>query len=137
MQRLHCIRAAGMGLTSFVLLFFPSTGKAQDKKGDEVQFETADKVEIHGTFVPSAKGGKAPCVILLHKYGMNRQQKGMDELTQVLSKEYAVLSFDFRGHGDSTTVTLMNFWRVPQNSSMIKNAPKMGNKISYKDFPKD
>jgi hypothetical protein len=69
---------------------------------------------------------------LLHKYGGNRQQKGWDELAQALSKEFSVLSFDFRGHGDSTTVN-QAFWVGSNNT--IKNAARKPNKISYKDFP--
>jgi hypothetical protein len=68
----------------------------------------------------------------LHKFGGNRQQKGWDELAQALSKEFSVLSFDFRGHGDSTTVN-PSFW-VGSNAQLIKNAAKKPGKISYKDF---
>jgi hypothetical protein len=53
-------------------------------------------------------------------------------LAQALSKDFAVLSFDFRGHGDSTTVNPA-FWVGSNNT--IKNAAKKPNKISYKDFP--
>ncbi len=101
-------------------------------RADEVQFDTADKVELKGTFYPGTK--KSPCVILLHKLGGNRQQKGWDDLAQALNKaNYAVLSFDFRGHGDSTTVGA-GFWRDRHNL-MLKGAGRMAGKISYKDFP--
>ncbi len=114
-----------------VLAAVPSV-RAQDKKGEEVQFETADKVEIRGTFYASSKP-KAPCVVLLHNVGGNRQQEGWDKLAQALSKDFAVLSFDFRGHGDSTSVD-PTFWKVGANT-MIKGAAKTPSKISYKDFP--
>ncbi len=101
-------------------------------RADEVQFDTADKVELKGTFYPGTK--KSPCVILLHKLGGNRQQKGWDDLAQALNKAgYAVLSFDFRGHGDSTSVGA-RFWRDRHNL-MLKGASRMASKISYKDFP--
>jgi len=101
-------------------------------RADEVQFDTADKVELKGTFYPGTK--KSPCVILLHKLGGNRQQKGWEDLAQALNKkDYAVLSFDFRGHGDSTSVGA-GFWRDRHNI-MIKGAGRMAAKISYKDFP--
>ncbi len=104
----------------------------QDKKGEDVQFMTADKVEIRGTFYPAAKT-KAPCAILLHNIGGNRRQEGWDKLAQVLSKDFAVLTFDFRGHGDSTNVDPL-FWKSSTNM-MIRGANKMPSKISYKDFP--
>jgi predicted alpha/beta hydrolase len=100
-------------------------------RADEVQFDTADKVELKGTFYPGSK--KSACVILLHKLGGNRQQKGWDDLAQALNKaDYAVLSFDFRGHGDSTTVGA-GFWRG--HNQTLKGASRMATKISYKDFP--
>jgi hypothetical protein len=100
-------------------------------RADEVQFDTADKVELKGTFYPGTK--KSACIILLHKLGGNRQQKGWDELAQALNKaDYAVLSFDFRGHGDSTTVGA-GFWRG--HNLMLKGSGRMATKISYKDFP--
>ena len=39
------------------------------KQSKRVHFETVDQVELSGTFWPSTKGRKAPCVILLHKLG--------------------------------------------------------------------
>jgi pimeloyl-ACP methyl ester carboxylesterase len=99
---------------------------------DDVRFETADKAELHGTFYPSNKA-KAPCVILLHKWGGNRNDAGWKELAQVLQKEYAVLSFDFRGHGDSVEVS-PEFWRSAANS-IIRGAARLPQKISHKDFP--
>ena len=106
----------------------PSMGRAQ--KSEEVQFGTADKVEP-GTFY-SAGRAKAACVILLHKYGGNRQQNGWDQLATELQKDYAVLSFDFRGHGDSTNVN-PDFWHCP-NNQLIKGSGRQPAKISYKDF---
>jgi pimeloyl-ACP methyl ester carboxylesterase len=104
---------------------------ARAQKSEEVQFETFDKVELRGTFYASTKP-KAPCVILLHKIGGNRQQNGWDNLAQELQKEFAVLSFDFRGHGDSTGVG-PEFWRN-QSNFLIKGAGR-SQKISFKDFP--
>ena len=125
------VRALSGASAVLVLLFVPAAGWAQ-KGGEDVQFDTVDKVELHGTFYAASKN-KAPCVILLHKYGGNRQQKGWDELAQALSKDFAVLSFDVRGHGESTTVDPNAFW-VGSNATMIKNAAKKPSKISYKDF---
>jgi pimeloyl-ACP methyl ester carboxylesterase len=115
-----------VSIIATALLMNPSPGWSE-----EVQFDTADKVELHGTFFPSSKA-KAPCVILLHGLKGNRDQNGWKELAQVLSKDFAVLSFDFRGHGDSTNVDSM-FWNGSNN--MIKGAARKPNKITHKDFP--
>lgn len=128
MQRLSLGGAALKGVATLILALAPAAARA-----DEVQFETADKVELKGTFYPGSK--KSACVIMLHKLGGNRQQKGWEELAQALNKAgYAVLGFDFRGHGDSTSVGPI-FWRSGVHNSMIKGASKMPTKISYKDFP--
>jgi pimeloyl-ACP methyl ester carboxylesterase len=119
-----------MAIVSVGAALAPAAARAQ--KSEEVQFDTTDKVELHGTFYPSMKS-KAPCVILLHKLGGNRDEHGWDQLAQVLQKDYAVLRFDFRGHGDSTNVE-PGFWRFP-NNALIKGAARMPQKISYKDFP--
>ena len=113
-------------------LLSPSYVCAQ-KASEEVQFDTADKVEIHGTFYAPAKP-KSPCVLLLHKLGGSRDESGWNRLAQVLQKDYAVLRFDFRGHGDSTNVG-PEFWRFYPSNALIKGAVRMPPKISYKDFP--
>ena len=130
MARLSCRGWVWMAIVSVGAALAPAAARAQ--KSEEVQFDTTDKVELHGTFYPSMKS-KAPCVILLHKLGGNRDEHGWDQLAQVLQKDYAVLRFDFRGHGDSTNVE-PGFWRFP-NNALIKGAARMPQKISYKDFP--
>jgi predicted esterase len=133
MPRLLSPRAVRCCLAALVLVGLPAAAGAQNKKsGEEVQFESFDKVELHGTFYASEKA-KAPCVLLLHNYGGNRQEKGIEELAQALTKDYAVLTFDFRGHGESTKVDTM-FWANPTNG-LIKGAPKRPSKINFADFP--
>jgi hypothetical protein len=120
-------------LAGLTLIFGPAPGRAADKS-EEVQFETADFVELRGTFYASQKP-KAPCVILLHKFGGKRIDKGWDDLATSLQKDYAVLSFDFRGHGDSTNISnTQKFWRVSANNQLIRGAALTKSKISYKDF---
>lgn len=129
MQRLALVRPV-LGLLA-ALTWFMAPGMASAQ--EEVQFETADKVELHGTFYAGGKA-KAPCVILLHKTGGSRDAKGWKDLAQALNKDFAVLAFDFRGHGESTSVDVNSFWSAP-NNSLIKGAAKKPGKISYKDFP--
>jgi len=98
-----------------------------------VQFTTFDKVELHGSFYSSPNGKEAPCVILLTKFGSDREKANWKELAESLRPDYAVLSFDFRGHGESTDVS-PQFWQVP-NNFIIKGAGRMPTHINFKDFP--
>src|SRR5437879_3525330 len=78
---------------------------------DEVKFDSFDGVELHGTFYPASGGTKSPCVLLIHKIGGNRNQAGWEDLAVYLQKkDFAVLSFDLRGHGESLTVNPNLFW---------------------------
>jgi len=86
--------------------------QVQAQKMDRVKFETYDGVELHGTFYPSNKGQKAVTVLLLHKINGKSAQDGWDRLAKALQKEdFAVLSFDFRGHGDSTNIAQPKVFR--------------------------
>ena len=68
-----------------------------------VKFESADKVEIIGTFYESPKAD-APAVLLLHQWMQNRQS--YDALAKRLqAKNFGVLAIDGRGFGDSTKTT--------------------------------
>src|SRR6516165_7794699 len=90
-------------LATLVSVFSPAPGCAAEP--ERVRFETVDYVTIQGTYYPSDKGKRAPCAILLHPIGENSQMEGWDDLAKTLQKKgIAVLTFDFRGHGDSTSV---------------------------------
>jgi pimeloyl-ACP methyl ester carboxylesterase len=123
--------------------WLPRAQAADDKKPaaeEKVKFETADFVELKGTFYPSEKAKKAPSVILIHKIGGNSQEEGWDSLAQELQKKgFAVLAFDFRGHGNSTTIrNPIRFWSQRINQQMVRGfnpgsrQPK--DTISFKDF---
>ncbi|HXG13000.1 MAG TPA: hypothetical protein VNK04_24800 [Gemmataceae bacterium] len=78
---------------------------AQPAKPEPVSFKTKDQVEIQGRFYPSSRGRDAHCVLLLHAIHGDTKQSGWDTLaTELQKEEFAVLTFDFRGHGDSKTV---------------------------------
>lgn len=102
---------------------------------ERVRFTTADQAEIHGTFYGSNKGQKAPCVILLHNPGLDSQQTGWGDLAKKLQeKDFAVLTFDFRGHGDSVNVG-QNFYTIERTNQSFKSFRRSKkNQISYKDF---
>jgi hypothetical protein len=108
--------------------------------GEEVKFDSADGVELHGTYYPSTKGKKAFTVLLLHAVDPKASSKSdaYNKLAEKLQEAgHAVLAFDFRGHGDSTAIT-KDFWRHPVNQRYVSgfnpNPDKMKESILEKDF---
>jgi hypothetical protein len=116
-----------------------SSPQAHAQKVEREKFETCDGVELHGTFYPSAKGAKAISVLLLHNIKGKSADDGWDRLAKALQAEgFAVLSFDFRGHGDSTTIAQpMVFWKEQKNKWAMKPTTangKLKDTINYKDY---
>jgi hypothetical protein len=112
----------------------PAQAQAATMK-EPVKFDTVDSVELHGTFYPSTRGNKSPCAILIHSIGENSQKEGWDELAVELQKVgVAALTFDLRGHGDSTNVG-PSFWNDTVNQSLksYRNS-KTKDKVTHKDF---
>lgn len=69
----------------------------------EVTFTTSDGYSIYGTFYEPAKS-PAQCVLLLHMLGSDRSS--WDEFASKLQTSgFAVLTIDFRGHGQSIKST--------------------------------
>jgi len=139
-----------VGGFSCLLAFTPLPAWAADKdekkdKKDEaytdVKFETSDQVELRGRWYASAKGKKAPAVLVLPKLLGDISQDGWDRLAETLAKEgYSVLLFDYRGHGKSTTVS-PDFWKARDGTGaynanlykrMLKATPP--ETIDIKDF---
>ncbi len=127
------------GLVAVLALTLPPAGRAEQAAAatpERVRFETFDQVEIHASFYAGLKGNKSPCVMLLHALGGTSHDEGWDELAQELhTKGYAVLRFDFRGHGSSTNVAPA-FWTLDlQNRSLRSFKPdRLKTTIGYKDF---
>src|SRR5262249_27694348 len=98
--------AVGLALTVLPSADRPAEAQAQAATNQErVKFDTVDSVELQGTFYASPRGNKSPCALLIHSIGENSQKEGWDELAKELQKVgIAVLAFDLRGHGDSTSV---------------------------------
>jgi dienelactone hydrolase len=68
-----------------------------------VKFESADKVEIVGTFYESPKEN-SPAVLMLHQWGASRVS--YDEFArQIQAKGFGVLAIDGRGFGESVKTT--------------------------------
>jgi len=119
------------------LIALPQTGPARAAdKLSKVTFDTVDGVTLQGTFYPSPKGKDEPTVLMLHKIGSDSHKDGWDSLaTKLQDKGYSVLSFDFRGHGNSTSVDSTKFWDrrfYPWNAMYIK-----GGSLDAKGKPKD
>src|SRR4051812_16610826 len=92
-----------VALAALTLLLRPAAAPAQEMP-KAVEFNTVDGVEIHGTFYPSGKP-KARTVLMLHDFGEHSRKAEWVKLAKALqAKDYAVLTFDFRGHGESTKV---------------------------------
>ncbi len=125
-------------VAGLVLALSAGLGYSQDKdKGnkDDISFQTYDGVLIKGSFYPSAKGGNAPVVMFLHKFGSDTGKDGWDDLAvQLQQKGYSVLAFDFRGHGRSKQIDKPEiFWPLNRNLINRSSDPKKKNLV-YTDF---
>src|SRR5689334_22499471 len=112
MRRLHLNRLLLCVAGGLLFGGLPLQGFGQTKP-QTVKFDTVDQVTLKGQYYPSDKKVEAACVILLHEIGpgKNSRQKGWKELALKLQKQgLAVLTFDFRGHGESTSVSADEFW---------------------------
>ncbi len=123
-----------------------SAADNSDDKADfkRVHFSTFDEVELSGSFyrsTPAAgKKDKDAVVLLLHDFraakGGGSRQDGWNHLAGLLQKEgYSVLSFDFRGFGDSKSVS-PKFWTHAHNQTGIRGGKsrKLPASIDQKDF---
>jgi pimeloyl-ACP methyl ester carboxylesterase len=123
-----------IALSASFSLILAGAARSQDNKED-VSFKTIDGVLIKGVFYSGSKGANSPTVIMLHKWGGNSTQSGWTELAKRLQdKGYSVLTFDFRGHGQSTTVDPEKFWKYQPNINHIKTYKKDQTTIKYSDF---
>jgi len=140
-----------LGLAASLSLLVQSQARGADANDPvKVKFETVDQVELHGLFYPSAVGKKAPTVLLLRKVDGDTQVDEWGQLAKALQKDQncAVLIFDWRGHGDSTSVS-SGFWNDRTSPAIAKmsefnvanyrktyNPSKPPESISIKDFSK-
>jgi hypothetical protein len=145
------IRSVHLGLLAAALLAVLARPASAQKNANEAQpvtIVTADLVELKGHFYPSAKGAGAPAVMLLHALNEDSKKGGWIALAKALQKEgYAVLRFDFRGCGDSTTVKpgapaakpgmppKRGFWTERDNQTYYKGlVQKLPTSIDLKQF---
>ena len=102
-----------------------------------INITTVDGVKLRGNFYLSAKKN-APVVIMLHPIGEGKSSRVQDwkKLAETLQKKgYSVVTFDFRGHGESTAIDVPDdFWIHPANKLNIKTKDRTV--IEVKDYIK-
>jgi pimeloyl-ACP methyl ester carboxylesterase len=113
---------------TLVLAAMASDTHAQEK----VFFTTTDGVELGGVYYQGPK--KKPVVLLLHALGEDCQKKPYQDLAESLKKEYSVLTFDFRGHGQSKTIDPAKFAKFAKNQEA--KVPANSTTIEYAKFDK-
>jgi pimeloyl-ACP methyl ester carboxylesterase len=130
----RAVAAVAIGLMGLVAA--PSQAQDAQVVKEDISFKTFDGVLIKGTFYPSQKGGPAPVVMFLHKLGGNRTQDGWEGLAAKLQKKgYAVLAFDFRGHGASTEIVEPAlFWSRPHNINYLTKVDSKKKFLSFTEF---
>ena len=111
--------------------------KEQDDTKTRVTFDTFDGVKLVGTLFKGSKGSESPVAILVHRFNSDRTKDGWQDLAKELQTKlnFAVLTFDLRGHGESTTVKDI-FWTYQQNKGGLRNgyASKSKSSITTADF---
>lgn len=117
-----------------LLLFVPCLALAAqpEERAQAVRFESRDGVNLRGNFYP-AKKRNAPVVLCLHELGNDSRDAVWSKLAEALQdKGYAVLTFDFRGHGESTSIE-SDFWN-PNYTSRQLVRPTASGEILFKNF---
>ncbi len=85
----------------------------------QVTFVSADEAILKGTYYPNPEGKKGGCVLMVPEPGLTREEPGWAALAKALQKQgCAVLTFDWRGHGDSTGVN-PGFWDWKVNKALV------------------
>jgi serine/threonine protein kinase/pimeloyl-ACP methyl ester carboxylesterase len=93
----------------------PALDKRPRGQQEIVHFHTVDHMELAGTLYHGWKSKQGMTVLMLHDLGRDRSSPGWKHLAEALQAEgHTVLTFDFRGHGDSKKVSA-NFWNYSVN----------------------
>lgn len=109
-------------------------GDDEKNKPRAVDLETSDGILIAATYFPPLRPDKnTPAVMLLHGYGEKQSvfwpsSSEKDLAFALQDKGYAVLTFDFRGHGHSKT-------RVGgQAGAAVQKGPAGADKLDFTNF---
>ena len=125
-----------------VTLTLVSSSEGQGFKANsrEVVFNSYDGVALSGTFYPSSSGKRQATVLILHDFdlktgGSSTKEEGWSQLAAELQADgYAVLLFDFRGFGNSTTVEASTFWSPQFKNASLLRKPAKPETLTYKSF---
>lgn len=117
------LAALGIGLALLFATAVPARAAdpKPDERGKRVTFKSSDGVDLVGSYYAAPKEGKKDaCVLLLHdfskKTGGDSHVDDLDTLAVSLNDDgFAVLSFDFRGHGESKNIGPDVFWSTSHN----------------------
>ncbi|MSU78127.1 MAG: alpha/beta fold hydrolase [Gemmataceae bacterium] len=113
------------------------SAQGQVANTEPINITTIDGVKLRGNFFQSAKKN-APVVIMLHPIGEGKSSRVQDwkKLAETLQKKgYSVVTFDFRGHGESTTIDVPDDFRIhPVNRNNVKTKDSAA--IEVKDYIK-
>jgi alpha-beta hydrolase superfamily lysophospholipase len=110
-----------LGILALALLCHPEASRADSKRHT---IETIDGVKLKANLWTGGKDGAT--VILLHNFdktGGDSTKDGWNALAEALNKAgHTVISFDFRGHGQSLEVDPDKFWHAEfgYNSKYVK-----------------
>jgi hypothetical protein len=120
----------------FALNGRPALAQADNSK--KVPITTSDGVELQATLWPNPSGKKDAVVMLLHNFdrakGGGSHQDGWDYLAAMLQQDgFTVISFDFRGFGESKTVS-KSFWKWDYNQRGMRRRGAAAETIDQKDF---
>jgi hypothetical protein len=135
----HVVRgllsAGVLAVAALLVTARPAAAQDDKDKGEGVRITTVDGVTLHGRFYPCAKKD-APVIIFLHKIGDKGLQKNYMSMAAALQPDYAVMLFDFRGHGKSKEVNPADFWKntVNLNPQNIRGAKPTKTTIEYSEF---
>jgi len=103
----HRMPAAFMLLA--VVFLLSGSGSSLGQEPVEGRFPTADGLKISYTWYEGKNGTNSDTVLLVHNYTSDSSKGPWSTLAKSLQKEgYAVLSFDFRGHGKSADFKVMD-----------------------------
>ena len=146
MLSLSRLRTLILGCALLVSLIAVGSTRGQGAGSTDVTFKSFDGVTLSGKLYAGGGGaGKNDATVLLIpsfdlKKGGGMQQQGYDDLAKSLQNQgYTVLSFDFRGFGDSKTVDPVAYWKHPFNINHRLRKPKVvalkyPEQIDHKDF---
>jgi len=128
-------------LAALSVLLLPRVAPGQEVKKSGVTIKTLDGVDLSANVYPSPGAKRDAVVILLHDIDMVKgtasEQEGWTDLALALQKDgYVVVTFDFRGFGESKSVDKDKFWKARQNLPNSGHFSKGFNKdsIDYKNF---